>query len=102
MHIVEGGLDDPRVVALLQIHTTRALRETARGSGHTLDVTGLRAPGATFWSAWEEDVVVAVGALRRLSAEHGEIKSMHTGNMRRYVPSPGPSSDLQGLSLTCG
>jgi putative acetyltransferase len=83
MHIVEGGLDDPRVVALLQIHMTRALRETARGSGHALDVAGLRAPGVTFWSAWEEDAVVGVGALRRLSAEHGEIKSMHTAEAAR-------------------
>jgi putative acetyltransferase len=83
MHIVEGGLDDPRVVALLQIHMTRALRETAQGSGHALDVSGLRAPGVTFWAAWEDDAVVGVGALRRLSADHGEIKSMHTAEAAR-------------------
>jgi putative acetyltransferase len=83
MHIVEGGLDDPRVVALLQTHMTRALRETAQGSGHALDVSGLRAPGVTFWAAWEDDAVVGVGALRRLSADHGEIKSMHTAEAAR-------------------
>jgi putative acetyltransferase len=83
MHIVEGGLDDPRVVALLTTHVTRARAETARGSAHALDLEGLRAPDVTFWSAWEDDAVVGVGALRRLSAEHGEIKSMHTAEAAR-------------------
>ena len=78
MHIVEGGLDDPRVVELLQIHLIRARAETALGSAHAFDLSGLRAPEVTFWSAWEGDVVVGVGALKRLSADHGEVKSMHT------------------------
>jgi putative acetyltransferase len=83
MHIVEGGLDDPRVVALLDTHVTRALGETAQGSGHALDPSGLRAPDMTFWSAWEGDAVVGVGALRQLSADHGEVKSMHTAEAAR-------------------
>jgi putative acetyltransferase len=83
MHIVEGGLDDPRVVALLHTHLTRARAETARGSAHALDLSGLRSPDVTFWSAWEGDSVVGVGALRRLSADHGEVKSMHTAEAAR-------------------
>jgi putative acetyltransferase len=83
MHIVEGGLDDPRVVALLHTHQTRARAETARGSAHALDLSGLRSPDVTFWSAWEGDSVVGVGALRRLSADHGEVKSMHTAEAAR-------------------
>jgi putative acetyltransferase len=62
---------------------TRARAETARGSAHALDVAGLRTPDMTFWSAWEGDAVVGVGALKRLSAEHGEIKSMHTAEAAR-------------------
>jgi putative acetyltransferase len=83
MHIVEGGLDDPRVVALLHTHLTRARAETGRGSAHALDLSGLRAPDVTFWSAWEGDAVVGVGALKRLSADHGEVKSMHTAETAR-------------------
>jgi putative acetyltransferase len=83
MRIVEGGLDDPRVVALLDLHVTRARAETARGSAHALDLAGLRAPEVTFWSAWEGDEVVGVGALKRLTADHGEIKSMHTAETAR-------------------
>src|SRR3712207_4714182 len=84
MHIVEGGLDDPRVIELLRVHLTRARAETARGSAHALDLSGLRSPDITFWSAWEGDTLAGVGALRGLSDEHGEVKSMHTAeSMRR-------------------
>ena len=83
MHIVEGGLDDSRVVALLQTHVTRARAETARGSAHALDVSGLRAPEMSFWSAWEGEAVIGVGALKRLSPDHGEIKSMHIAEAAR-------------------
>jgi putative acetyltransferase len=83
MHIVEGGLDDPRVVELLQTHLTRARAETASGSAHALDLSGLRAPEMTFWSAWEGDAAVGIGALKQLSADHGELKSMHTAEAAR-------------------
>jgi putative acetyltransferase len=83
MRIIEGGLDDPRVVALLHTHVTRARAETARGSAHALDLAGLRAPDVTFWSVWEGDTVLGVGALKQLSADHGEIKSMHTAETAR-------------------
>jgi len=86
MHIEEGGLDDPRVVALLETHRSRALAETARGSGHALDLSALRADGVTFWSAWEDDtrtMLVAIGALTTLSPDHGEVKSMHVAESRR-------------------
>ena len=84
MDIIEGRLDDPRVIALLETHLDLARAATARGSAHALDVAGLRAPDMTFWSAWEGDTLAGTGALRRLSADHGEIKSMHTAeSMRR-------------------
>jgi putative acetyltransferase len=84
VQIVEGGLDDPRVVALLETHLLRARAETAPGSAHALDLSGLRSPDVTFWTAWEGDVVAGVGALKQLSADHGEVKSMHTAEgMRR-------------------
>jgi putative acetyltransferase len=83
LQIVEGGLDDARVVALLHTHLTRARAETAPGSAHALDLSALRAPEVTFWSAWEGDAVVGVGALKRLSDDHGEIKSMHTAEAAR-------------------
>ena len=32
----------------------------------------------TFWSAWEDDVLLGCGALKALDETHGEIKSMRT------------------------
>lgn len=87
LHITEGGLDDPRVIELLDIHVTRALAETGRGSGHALDLAALlRAPGLTFWSAWEDDTrttLVGIVALNALSPDHGEVKSMHVAERMR-------------------
>ena len=83
MRIVEGGLDDPRVIALLDTHVDRARRETGSGSAHALDLAELTAPDITFWSAWEGDEAVGVGALRRLAADYGEIKSMYIAESAR-------------------
>lgn len=112
MYIVEGGLDDPRVVELLHTHLARARAETARGSAHALDLSGLRAPGVTFWSAWEGDLVVGVGALRQLSADHGEVKSMHTAEaargrgvgtaMLRHIIAAARGRGMSRLSLETG
>lgn len=90
MHIIEGGLDDPRVIALLQTHVQRARAETAPGSAHALDLSALRARDITFWSAWAGDgeagaqeKVVGVAALKQLDRAHGEVKSMHVAEALR-------------------
>ena len=83
MTISLGGLDDPRVRALLAHHLTSARSESAPGSCHALDLEGLKAPEITLWSAWDEDTLVGVGALKRLPDGDGEIKSMHTVAARR-------------------
>jgi len=78
IRIVEGGLDDPQVARLLEIHVFRARSETARGSDHALDLTGLRVPEIRFWTAWDGETLVGTAAMKRLSPTHGEVKSMHT------------------------
>ena len=83
MKIADGGLDDPRVQALLAHHFASARAQTAPGSAHALDLSGLRSPAIQFWSGWDGDRVVAIGALKRLSASHGEVKSMHTDQANR-------------------
>jgi putative acetyltransferase len=79
----EGGLDDRRVIALLEHHVATARAETARGSAHALDVAALTVPEISFWSGWDGDDLVAVGAVKRLSDRHGEVKSMHVAGARR-------------------
>ncbi len=110
--IIEGDLDDVRVVDLLRTHVTTARAATARCSAHALDVDGLRAPDITFWAAWEGEALLGVGALKRLTDEHGEIKSMHTAEaarrrgvgsaMLRHVVAVARARGMTRLSLETG
>ena len=84
MRFVEGNFDDPQVSALPDVHVGRARAETGRGSAHALDSSGLRTPDIRFWTAWRDDSLLGVGALKTLSSDHGEIKSMHTAERVRH------------------
>src|SRR5689334_3044017 len=83
MRIIRGDLDDPRVVELLQVHVTTAAAQTAPGSAHALDVGGLRSPDIEFWAAWDGEDLLGFAALKELSHDHGEIKSMHVAQAQR-------------------
>ena len=48
MKIVQGDFSDQRVIDLLRIHMTSAKAETAPGSAHALDLTGLQSPDISF------------------------------------------------------
>src|SRR6516164_4051884 len=71
------------VIRLLGIHLTNSHAQTAPGSAHALDLAGLKSPEICFWSAWDGDDLLAVGAMKRLSHSHGEVKSMHTAEAVR-------------------
>jgi putative acetyltransferase len=83
LRIAEGGLSDPRVIGLLRTHLTRARAETAPGSAHALDLSGLQSPDIRFWTIWEAETLLGAGALKRLSPDHGEVKSMYTAEQAR-------------------
>ena len=112
VEIVAGGLADPQVVHLLGVHLSTARAQTAPGSDHALDVSGLQAPEISFWSAWEEGQLLAVGALKRLTPTHGEVKSMHTAEaarrrgigstMLRHIMDVARKSGMTKLSLETG
>ncbi|HWF13460.1 MAG TPA: GNAT family N-acetyltransferase [Candidatus Acidoferrales bacterium] len=110
--IVKGDLSDPRVIELLQTHVTRARAETARGSAHALDVTALRTPDISLWTIWDDESLLGAGALKRLSADHGEVKSMYTvesargkgvgSAMLRHIIATARASGMSRLSLETG
>jgi len=83
MQITPGDLTDSRVINLLRYHLTSARAQTAPGSAHALDLKGLQSPDIIFWTAWQGETLIAMGALKRLSEDHGEIKSMHTVSAAR-------------------
>ncbi|MDR7192336.1 putative GIY-YIG superfamily endonuclease/GNAT superfamily N-acetyltransferase [Luteimonas terrae] len=78
LEIRAGGLDDPRVVALLQTHLDAMALHSPPESIRALDLSGLRAPGVSFWGAWRGDALAGCGALKDLGDGHGELKSMRT------------------------
>lgn len=68
------------IAELLRGHLASAVENSPEGAVHALDLTGLRSPDVTFWSAWFDDSLAGCGALRELTAEHAEIKSMRTAD----------------------
>ena len=112
MRIAPGDLSDPGVVDLLQIHLASARAATPPGSAHALDLNGLRAPDISFWAMWDDETLVGIGALKRLAADHGEVKSMHIvqslrrrgagSAMLRHIIAAARASGMSRLSLETG
>ena len=97
---------------LLAHHFASARAETAPGSAHALDLSGLKSADVHFWSAWESETVVGFGALKRLSDSHAEVKSMHTEQasrrtgvgraILRHIIAEGRQMGFSRLSLETG
>ncbi|TMJ21810.1 MAG: GNAT family N-acetyltransferase [Alphaproteobacteria bacterium] len=112
MRIIEGDLNDRRVIDLLQAHLTSARAQTAPGSAHALDLAGLKSSDISVWTIWEGDTLVGVGALKRLSANDAEVKSMHTAQamrgkgagsaMLRHIIAAAKAAGVSRLSLETG
>jgi putative acetyltransferase len=81
------AVDDPYrpdVLALLEEHLAEMRFHSPPESVHALDPAALASPGVTFCAARDDaGVLLGCGALSRLSAEHGEIKSMRTSTAAR-------------------
>lgn len=71
-------LNDGSVIALLQEHHSEMHKYSPPESIHALDMSGMKDPSITFWSAWSGNELAGCGALKELSSGHGEIKSMRT------------------------
>jgi len=78
MIVHQGRLDDPQVIALLEVHAGGMLANSPPGTTHFLDLSKLKTPDITFLSAWEGDTLLGIGAVKQLDGESGEIKSMRT------------------------
>ena len=78
MRINVADLDDPDVLEMLRTHVRLARAQTALGSAHALAEVALRSASIEVWTIRHGLALVGVGALQRLSPDHGEIKSMHS------------------------
>lgn len=83
MDIRQDDLTGPAIRALLAEHLRHMHTLSPPESVHAMDIDQLRRPDVTFWTAWAGDELLGCGALRELSPQHGEVKSMRTASTRR-------------------
>lgn len=74
----EDDLSGEPVRALLALHLAGMHADSPPGSVFALDLSGLRAPGVTVWTAWRGGAIAGVGALKALGRDAAEVKSMRT------------------------
>ena len=89
MQIRVDDLRGPEIIGLLQEHLRCMAQVSPPESCHALDLDGLRKPDITFWTIWDGANLAGCGALKQLSSQHGEIKSMRTATayLRKGVAS---------------
>lgn len=75
-HVIEDNLSGAEVAALLQLHLDEMYQWSPADKVHAMPIERLRAPDVTFYSAWDGDMLAAVGAIKHLGAARGELKSM--------------------------
>ena len=108
-------IDDLRGQAikdLLQVHLDAMHTHSPPDSVHALDLDALRHPSMTFWTAWEGQALLGCGALKQLSPDHGELKSMRTASehlrkgvgraLLRHIETIARSRGMHRLSLETG
>ena len=83
MKIVVDDLSGPQIAEFLNEHLQEMRSITPLERAHALDLDGLRKPEITFWSMLDGDTLVGCGAIKQLTAEHAELKSMRTKSARK-------------------
>ena len=83
MKSIENNFDNPEVNELLTKHFIELRSVSPEGSTHVLDIPGLKEKGIKFWSLWNNNELIGCGALKFLTNEHGEFKSIRVSDKFR-------------------
>ena len=110
--ILEVAPDDPGLAPLIERHLKLMWASSPSCSVHAMDAVALSEAGARFFVLYEDKAPVAMGALKQINADHGELKSMHVieaargrGLARRildHLVQAARSDGLRRLSLETG
>ena len=73
---IENNFDDLKVNELLKKHFIELRSVSPAGSTHVLDIDGLKDKTIKFWSIWDNEDLIGCGAIKILSQNHGEFKSI--------------------------
>ena len=74
----EDDLASAQTRELLALHLAGMHANSPPGTVFALDLSGLQSPEVTVWTAWSAGQIAAVGALKLLSTDGAELKSMRT------------------------
>jgi putative acetyltransferase len=78
MRIEIDDLSRPAIHELLSEHLANMYELSPPEQVFALDLSKLKSPDITFWTVWDNDLLLGCGALKELTSTHGEIKSMRT------------------------
>lgn len=76
-------LSGEAVRALITAHLSDMHSQSPAESVHALDLSGLQRPEVTMYAAWDGETLGGMGALHRIDATNGELKSMRTTDAAR-------------------
>lgn len=87
MYIQQDTLTDGQIEQLITAHLEEMKKQSPPESIHALPLAELKKKGVTVWSVRDGEELLGCGALKELSSDHGEIKSMRTSahHMRKGV-----------------
>jgi putative acetyltransferase len=116
LEIREDDLSGEAVRMLLRLHLEGMHASSPPGTVFALDLTGLRAPGVTVWTAWLGETIVGIAALKELRGRSGEfsgeLKSMRThpdflrrgvaATLLRHIVAIARARGMRRLSLETG
>jgi len=83
MEIKADDLLGGEVLELLEEHMSDMLATSPPDSVHALDHISLKSPEITFYSGWDGEKLLGCVAIKQLTEDHGEIKSMRTATAAR-------------------
>jgi putative acetyltransferase len=83
LRIELDDLSRPQVLSLLEEHLRNMYELSPPDKVFAFDASKLKAPGVTFWTAWNGELLLGCAALKESSSTEGEIKSMRTPSALR-------------------
>ncbi|RDL44392.1 GNAT family N-acetyltransferase [Marinomonas piezotolerans] len=83
MEIKIDDLSGGEVIKLLEEHLADMYATSPPESVHALDVNELKSPDITFFSAWSDGALQGCLAIKQLTPQHIELKSMRTSSSSR-------------------
>ncbi|MDW6091180.1 GNAT family N-acetyltransferase [Vibrio rhizosphaerae] len=83
MDIIIDDLSSDAVIKLLEEHLADMYATSPPESAHALDVDSLQSPEITLFSCWIDNELQGCLAMKQLTPDHIELKSMRTSNTAR-------------------